>query len=116
MTQKHDHLEDGATGEQVPRLSWSATSHGWLATIPDGVGIFVSEDLYDKCLREYMSRQGRELKSFHEIMRAAEQEWQHQCDLVRTFQENLEQWLTSPDRGVRLTPRCPHDEHSSLVR
>ncbi len=54
----------------------------------------------------HSNSKGREKrKTYSEIMRPAEEAWERQCDLERTFQANLEPWLSEPQGGVQVMPR-----------
>ena len=91
--------DDQTPQEQKPLLHWSATGHGWF-TSTDEPFIFVPEHVYEKRLLAYFKSQGIERKSYYELMRILEAAWKRQCDVERTFQENLEQWIDSKEPGV----------------
>jgi hypothetical protein len=86
------------------RLRWSATGHGWFAKTEE-VSIFVSEESYERRLREYLAAEGMEWKAWSQIMRPAEEEWERQCEAVQRFQEHVDYWLKSNDRGVQIYQR-----------
>ena len=85
-------------------LYWNATSHGWIASTDDFF-LFVPENIYEREVKAYFTSQGIEQKTWSEIMRLAEEAWQRQCDLAQAFRVNLEQWLSSSERGIRIVPR-----------
>ena len=80
-------------------LRWSASNDGWIAKTEE-VTIFVSEQTYEQHLKKFLAEQGIERKTWSQIMRVAEDEWQRQCAVVDRFQKNLNYWLKSNDRGV----------------
>ena len=90
---------DQTSQEQTPVLQWSATGHGWFVST-DEVSIFVPEHVYEKRLLAYLKSQGMERKSYYELTRILEAAWKKQCDVERTFQENVEQWFTATECGV----------------
>ena len=92
---------DQTSQEHKPLLQWSATGHGWFVST-DEVSIFVPEHVYEKRLIAYLKSQGIERKSYYELMRILEAEWKRQCDVERTFQENLEHWMDSKEPGVSV--------------
>ena|SRR6185312_3501357 len=83
------------------KLRWSASNHGWIAKTGE-VTIFISEQMYEQHLKKFLAEQGIERKTWSQIMHAAEDEWQRQCAVVDRFQKNLDYWLKSNDRGVRV--------------
>ena len=96
------------SGEEVDawrcKLRWSTSNRGWIAKT-DGVTIFVSEQTYEQHLKRYLAEQGMEWKTWTQIMRAAEDEWQQQYEVVDRFQKNLNYWLESGDREVWIYRR-----------
>jgi hypothetical protein len=89
-------------------LHWNATSHGWIAETDDFF-LFVPENIYEREVKAYLTSHRIEWKTYSDIMCQASEAWQRQCDAQRTFQANLEQWLMSSERGIRIVPR--NEEH-----
>lgn len=117
MIHEHDYVEDGTANEQAPErqhhLDWNATRHAWVASTAQGTRIFVDEQTYERHLHAYLESQGMQVKTWWEIMRSAEAEWQKQCEATAAFQADLDVWLTSNEPGVSITSRHPA-EHISL--
>lgn len=84
-------------------LHWSASSHGWVAKT-DEYSLFVPEKVYERAIQAYFTRLGIERKTYLDFMRPAEEAWQRQCEAERQFQVNLDQWLSSSERGVQIFP------------
>jgi hypothetical protein len=85
------------------QLRWVATAHGWVAKT-DEVALFVSEQVYEQHLQAYLDERGITLKSWIEVMRPAEEEWQRQCEVMNAFQSNLAYWLALRECGVEIRP------------
>ena len=95
--------------EWYKQLRWNATAHGWIART-DEVEIFVSEQAYDEQVRAYFAHQGKERKTYSEIMRPAEAAWREQGELEQAFQQDIDSWLTCPLRGVSVRRRGETEE------
>lgn len=111
-----EHAQTGNDQEQVKTgeeevdawwgiLRWSPSNHGWVAKKGE-LTIFVAERTYEEHLTRYLVEQGVERKTWSEIMRAAADEWQRQCEVVERLQKNLDYWLNSGDRGVWVYPHA----------
>ena len=100
-----EHVKTGAEAVDIwwGQLRWSASNRGWIAKT-DGVTIFVSEQTYEQHLKRYLAEEGMEWKTWSQIMHAAADEWQRQCEVVDRLQKNLDYWLKSGDRGVWVYP------------
>ena len=100
-----DHVsQPQALQDRQRMLHWNATSHGWIAETDDFF-LFVPENIYEREVKAYFTSQGIEQKTWSEIMHLAEEAWQRQCEVKRTFQANLKQWLASSERGIRIVSR-----------
>ena len=94
--------------EWYKQLRWNATAHGWIART-DEVEIFVSEQAYEDQVCAYFAQQGRERKTYTDIMRPAEAEWREQGEIEQAFQQNVRYWLTCDVRGVTVSKRGETD-------
>jgi len=72
----------------------------------DLIVLVVSEAVYEQHLQAYFAERGVTLKTLHEIMQPAEEEWQRQCEVIQAFQANLDQWFTCQERGVEIHPHA----------
>lgn len=104
MSHQNHAQQEQAEREWERALHWNATTHGWIAKTDD-LFIFVPEKVYERATQAYFTSFGIKRKTYSEIMRPAEEAWERQCDLERTFQANLEPWLSEPQGGVQVMPR-----------
>ena len=95
--------------EWYRQLRWNATAHGWIAHT-DESEIFVSEHTYHEQVCAYFARQGKERKTYSQIMRVAEEEWRQQQELEQAFQRDINFWLTDPLKGVSVRRRGETEE------
>lgn len=85
-------------------LGWRASTHCWLAKTEELV-VTVSEKAYDEHLTTYLESLGMARKTWTEIMRPAEEEWQRYCEVINRFHTNLDYWLNCHERGIQVYPR-----------
>lgn len=99
------------TGEDEGQrhLRWNASAHGWIAQLDD-LSIYVSEQAYEEQVRAFFASQGRERKTYTDIMRPAEAAWREQGEIERAFQQNVHYWLNCHVRGVTVSKRGETDE------
>jgi hypothetical protein len=68
--------------------------------LEDGARIEVSSETYDQRFNAYLNDLGIQRTTWSQIMGKADAEWRAYCQLMDTFAENTQQWLTSRGEGI----------------
>ena len=95
-------------------LRWNASAHEWIGCVDDGTRIFVSEQIYEQCLKAFLARQEISWNTWMGYMRSAERAWEMQCTLAERLRANLGYWMTCTASGIRVWP--PREDQDSRRR
>ncbi len=95
-------------------LRWNASRREWIGCVDNGTRIFVSEQTYERCLKDLLAHHKISWNTWTGYMYPAKAAWEKQCTLTEKLQADLKYWMSCTDSSIQVWP--PLESHTSHRR